>query len=610
MDAHGWIAVMTLVAATALFITKKLPIAVTALLIPIVLFATRVLPDPQDALVGFGNKAALAIAAVMVIGAGLKECGVATLMARGLQRVGGRSEVGVVLAVMIATAVLSTVMSNAAVVAILLPVCMALSRRTGVAASRMLMPLAYAAMLGGTVTLIGTAPNFLVDDYLRHPQPDDPLRAAKLAEEFQVFDFAGAGLAITAAGIAFMILIGRRMLPVVRDEERFTRAQLPEEVASRFQLQGQLFMFKLAPESPLVGRSIAASDIRARYGIGIVMVRRGAALAEKWLQPDPELVLAEGDRLYGEGTDEAAWSLAEEELAQLGLAGSEAVERILGHGTTLAEIALPPRSNALGRTFHDLHFRKRFGLNVLMLWRYGEPVGGDASDRRLSVGDTFLATGPAERVRALSGHPDYIVLSDHSQAEDVTRAPLAIGLLLLAVLPPILTPAVPLPVSALAAALLMLTTGCLSQQALVRAIDWNVICLIVGTVPLGIALKDHGVAAVAADAVNAVGGALGPPGVIAILFLLAAVLATLTSNAAAAVIMAPVAVLAAGPADLAFTSVLLAVAYGASCAFLLPFAQCNILVYAPGGYTTRDFIKVGLWMSLLMWGVTVLVLSL
>lgn len=610
MDLHGWIAVATLAAATALFITKRLPIAVTALLIPIVLFATRVLPDPEDALVGFGNKAALAIAAVMVIGAGLKECGVATLMARGLQRVGGRSEAGVVLSVMVATAALSTVMSNAAVVAILLPVCMALSRRSGVAASRMLMPLAYAAMLGGTVTLIGTAPNFLVDDYLRHPLPDDPLRAAKLAEEFQVFDFAGAGLAITGVGILFMLVIGRRMLPRVREDERYARAQMPEDVAERFQLRRQLFMFRLAPESRLVGRSIADSDIRARHGIGIVLVRRGAGLAEKWLQPDPHLVLAAGDRLYGEGTDEAAWHLAEAELVQLGLAGPRAVERILGHGTTLAEIALPPRSNALGRTFHDLDFRKRYGLNVLMLWRYGEPVGGDASDRRLSVGDTFLVTGPAERVRALSRHPDFIVLSDHSQAEDVTRAPLAIGLLLLAVLPPILTPAIPLPVSALAAALLMVTTRCLSKQALARAIDWNVICLIVGTLPLGIALEDHGVAGVAADAVTQVGGLLGAPGVIAILFLLAAILATLTSNAAAAVIMAPVAVLAAAPAGLALTSTLLAVAYGASCAFLLPFAQCNILVFAPGGYTTRDFVKVGLWMSLLMWGVTVLVLSL
>ncbi|MCP5069471.1 MAG: SLC13 family permease [bacterium] len=603
MDGYGIIALATLGCATALFITKKVPIAVTALMIPVVLFVTGVLPDAKVALRGFGNHAALAIAAIFVLGAGLKESGVATMMARGIERVGGRSERGLMVGVMCAAALLSSVMSNVAVVAILLPVTVSLSRRSGLAPSRLLMPLAIAAMLGGTITSIGTAPNFLIHDYLQD---------GALGFEFGIFDFAPVGLAITGVGILFMAFVGRHMLPVLRREDRLAGIPLPEDVAESFDLSDRLSMLKLVPSSRVAGQTIAGADLRARFGLGIVLVRRGSKVGERWLQPTPDLVLQVGDRLYVEGGEEKAWHCAEEDFMQFGLAGPRALEMILGRGTTIAEVALPPRSEATGKTFRSLEFRKRYGLNVIALSR-GRPtttgVVEDYTETPLLLGDTFVVSGPAEQVRELQKSREYIVLTDHSEVEDVRHAPFAILLLLVAVVPPILGWA-PLPLSAVAAAVIMVATNTVSRPALARAIDWNVICLIIGTLPLGVALQQHGVAEVTAQAVDWLGSGLGTPGVLGLLFLISALLAVLTSNAAAAVIVSPVAAEAAGVTGVPLHALLLAVAYGCSCAFLLPFAQCNILVMAPGGYHTRDFLRVGLAISVVMAATVITLLSL
>ncbi|MDF1700867.1 MAG: SLC13 family permease [Planctomycetota bacterium] len=594
LPVEGWIALGTLAAATTLFITKKLPIPVTALAIPVVLYATQVLPDARDVLQGFGSQAALAIAAVFVLGAGLKESGVATLMARGLQRVGGKSEPVLVALLMVSCGLLSAVMSNAAVVAILLPVGVSLAHRAGVATSRLLMPLAFAAVLGGTVTLIGTAPNFLVGDYVLTDgaQYVDGL-------EFHIFDFAPVGLAILAVGTLFMVFVGRRMLPVNRLEDRMAAGRLPAEVAQSFDVAERLFALSVPADCALRDKTIAGIDIRNRFGLSILMIYRPKAVAKRWLDPEPDRALREGDILYVQGEEVQAWSICEDEGLQFGLADERAMARVLRHGATLAEFAIPPYSRAVGRTARDMKFRERFGLNMMAINRREAVIDERPQDEELEVGDAFAVTGPVEKIHRLGDHPDFTLLTDMTHAEDATQAPLAILLLVAALIPPILLD-VPLAVSALGAALLMFVCGCVSRRAVRRAVDWNVIFLIVGTLPLGMALDRHEVAGEAAGLIVAAGDSLGTVGVLSLLFLLAAVLAVLTSNAAAAVIAAPVAARAAMEAGIDVRDALLVMGYGCSCAFLLPFAQCNILVMAPGGYGTKDFVRVGAVMSVVM----------
>ena len=600
LDVHGWLALATLVVATILFVTKWIPIPVTALSIPVVLYATGVLPDSHDALQGFGNQAALAIAAVFILGAGLRETGVATLIARGLQRVGGHSETRLVVALMLACGALSAFMSNAAVVAILLPVGVVLSRRSGVASSRLLMPLAFAAVLGGTVTLLGTAPNFLVADYLVRAHVD---------VELSIFDFARVGLPILVTGVAFMALVGRRMLPIITAEDRMTNARVPEEVAESFQVPETLFELLVPEGSSIAGLTLAEADIRNRHAIDILMIYRPRSMRKRWIEPDPDRELHAGDILFAQGEEVSAWAFCESEMLQFGLASDKSVERILRRGTTLAEVTLPPRSRAIGRTFRDMQFRRRFGLNVIRIWRRGGTVPASPRDVTLEIGDAFLVAGPAERVRRLGARPDFTVLTDLSESEDVTRAPLAIALLVAALYLSIVH-AVPLAMTAMGAALLMYASGSISLRAIQRAVDWKVIFLIVGTIPLGLALDRHHVAEIAATWITDAGAAFGPTGVYTLLFLIAAALATLTSNAAAAVIVSPVAARAALAAGIDMKSALLVMCYGCSCAFLLPFAQCNILVMAPGGYRNRDYLRVGFWMSLVMAVTTIAMFSL
>jgi di/tricarboxylate transporter len=598
VDTHGWIALATLVAATVMFVGAWLPLAATALLVPVVLAVTRTI-SPEAALAGFGNHAAISIGATFVVGAGMKESGVATLLARGLEHVGGRRETALLTLLLVATASLSAWMSNAATVAMLLPVAVAVARRAMIEPSRLLMPMSHAAVWGGTITVMGTQPNFLVAEYA----------ASKPAlGGVGFFDFAPVGLAVFGLGLVTTLVISRRLLPERSQQDRLREAKLPEEVAASYGLAENLFLMRVAPSSPLAGTTIAQAGVRSRYGLGVVMVRRQGPWGGRWLDPKPHLVLEAGDVLYVEGADESAWQFAEEQLCQLGLAGPQTIENLLGRGITLVEVTVAPHGDAIGRPFRELDLGKRYGVNVLSLWRGSERLPTVGADTKFEVGDTFLISGTGDQVRALARDPDYIVLSDASQVEDLSRAPRALLGFLIAVVPPIVG-FLPIAASALTAALFMVLTGCISRAALTRCVDWKVLALIVGTLPLGTALEQTGVAAQAASLIDSFAADLGKPGVLTALFLLSAVLGVLTSNAAAAVVVAPVAARAAELAGFSPHTALLMTAYGASCTYLLPFAQQNILVMAPGGYTTKDFVRVGTPMSLVMLVACVALLS-
>ena len=598
MELHGWIALATLAVAAVLFLSRKLPLELTALGIPVVLFATGTVPDAGAALQGFGNHAVVAIAAVFVLGAGLQESGVAALIARGVQRLGGRSELRLMVVVLVSIALLSAFMSNAASVAVLLPAAIALARRAGLPPSKMLMPLSFAAILGGNLTLIGTAPNLLVSDYLRSLE----------GKGFGMFDFAAVGAPILIAGILFLIFIGRRLLPD-HGHGRLQLTQMPDRLAHDYGLSGKLTRLRVGRNSKLRGRTIAEAALGSTYGVAVVAVEHHSGMTTRWLTPTPDYRMVRGDDLYLEGQEEAIWLLAEEQETRIGLSAASHSDRVLDHGVILAELAVAPRSPCVGQSLSELGFRRRYGLSVLSMWRKGGPVREDVSKLPLEVGDALLVAGQRDRLSDMRRNEDFVLLTGLRDSHDFGKAPLALIFLGLSLLPPLLGLA-PLAVSALAGALLMAAFGCVSMRGAGRFIEWKVLALIVGTLPLGHALEVHGVADLAANAVVGAASGGGAPLVLAALFLLAAMVSITSSNAAAAVILAPVAAHAATAIGIPPRDALLAVAYGCSCAFIVPFAhQCNLMVMSAGGYQTKDFLKVGIPMSLVVIAVAVTMLA-
>ena len=597
MDIHGWIALGTLAAAVVLFISKWLPLEVTSLAIPVVLALTGTL-GVDEAFSGFGSRAVVALGAIFVLGEALRESGVATLLARLLERVGGRSETRLVLSVMVAAALLSAFMSNTATVAVFLPAVAVLARRTGVPSSKLMMPLAFAAILGGTLTLIGTSPNLILGNEHR----------LRTGATIGMFRFSVVGLPIVVSGILYLLLIGRRLLPSRTSEDRLREANLPEELARSYGFARNLYRLKVGPGSRAAGRTIAGLAIGRDFGLNVVQVRRTGGYGKKYLDPGPDQVLAPGDELFVEGAEDGARRLAQDTGTAFSSAGPKTVESVLGRGVTLAEVALSPKSAAVEQTIRDLRFRNRFGVSVLNVWRRGEPVRGSPADHAVELGDTFLVSGPVAGMRRLAADRDFLVLSDLSAAEDVRRAPLALAILALSLLPPVFGWA-PLAVCTLAGAIVAGLTRCISAEGIRDAIDVRILLLVIGAIPLGSALDRHGVAGIAANALES--ASLGTPALLGVLFLLSATLSTLSNNAAAAVILALAAARAAAATGTDLTAAFLAVAYGTSCTFLIPFShQCNLMVMSPGGYRTRDFVRVGVGVTLTMAAVTIALLAL
>ncbi len=588
-----------LAAAIILLLTDRLRADLVALLVVVSLGLVGVL-TPREAFSGFASSAVVTIISIFVLAEALRVTGVSDRAGALLVRVAGAGERRLVVVIMLAGALLSLFMNNIAAAAVLLPAISGISRRSKVGAGRLLMPLAFATILGGMATLFTTT-NIVVSGVLR---------GQDLAG-FGVFDFAAVGIPIVAVGIAYMALWGIRLLPAQSGMVSDPWTEEPANgngLADIYRLRERLIQARLPAGSCLVGQSLVQSGLRESYRVNVLAIRRGEQLLSA---PAADTVLAAGDILLLLGRPDEVHVHDVAGCLEVLPLRPEHLDDLLGADLVLVEAVLTPRSALLGQTLRSARFREKYGMTVLGIWRAGRPIRTGLGDLPLAFGDALLLQGPASQVSILRSEPDLIVLDRQIvrpmavvRRQGWLAVAILAGSLLLAAFNTSLVGEI-----MLGGALLTVLTGLLTMDQLYNAIEWRTVFLVAGMLPLGLALTKSGAATLLAGWLVAALIPFGPLALMAGLFLFTTLLTQTMSGAAVAGVIAPIAIQAAVQAHLDPRALAMAVALATSMAFITPLGHpVNILVMAPGGYRFRDYLCVGLPLTLLLFGTIMLCL--
>jgi di/tricarboxylate transporter len=752
--------------AVVLFVTEWIRVDVVAMLVLGSLALTGLL-SPAEALSGFSNPAVVTVWAILILSAALSRTGVAGLIGHRLLGLAGTSETRLVVVIMLTVGILSGFMNDIGVAALFLPVVIDIARRIEIPPSKLLMPLAFAALLGGLNTLIGTPPNILISEALQQAN----------LQPFGMFDYTPVGVVVMLAGIAFMVLVGRRLLPS-RDttkvyagtdemdykelydlDERMVVIQLPQDSAlagktlaqsrlgsvlglnviaiirdgrtqlapdshdllragDRLLVEGRLDRLTelqngqhliledqnltierlksaeievvevtIQPDTMLIGKTLFQTGFRQRYGAIVLAIRRGehvwrtnleniplqaddvlliqgpraqidtlrdesellitevqttsvyqleerlmvvqvpanSSLVGKTLMEsrlgdsfglgvlgvvrqgktqlmvDPEEQLAAGDTLLVKGKKEDLLTVDGLQTLQVETPAPTDITRLETEKVGLQEAVLSPHSTLAGKTLRELHFRVKYGLNVLAIWREGRAYRSNLRDMTIRFGDALLLYGSRDKIRILGSEPDFLVLTEEAQeAPRLEKAPIAILIMALVLLAVIIDLA-HIAIAAVVGVVLMILTRCLTMEEAYRAIEWKAVFLIAGMLPLGIAMQQTGAASFLAEGMVSVIGGFGPLAVMAGLFILAALASQVMPNPAVAVLLAPIALNTAKDLSVSPYPLMMAVAVSASAAFLSPVGHsANVLIMGPGGYRFSDYTKVGLPLTLVV----------
>jgi di/tricarboxylate transporter len=763
-----------LLAAVVLFIGEWIRSDLVALLVLGALAITGMV-TPEQAVSGFSSPAVITVWAVFILSGALSRTGVANKIGHQILRLGGQGELSLLVVLMVSSALMSSLMNNIGVVALLLPVALTLSRRTGIARSKLLMPLAIGSLLGGMSTLIGTPSNLLASNAL----------SASGFTPFSLFDFVPTGVTAVLAGTAFMALLGRRLLPT-RDISREYQGPRGKQLDQVFELKEQLFILRLPEDSALASRTLSQSRIGSALGLNVIGIIHNG---ETRLAPEPATKLSAGDRLLvtgrpdqiaelrhgqylvAEGTDLsledlvsmdvdlvevtltshfahlgktlqesdfrhkyglialAIWrdgvpirtnldnlplheddlllvqghretieglnqspefkvsagerarlyqlherlilvtvpgestlvgkTLAESRIAQgfgltvLGIVrdgGTRLMvpadekfqpgDRLLLKGRPenldalrglqnlqvdeespsglnvfeseqvgLVEAVLSPHTTRVGKTLRQLHFREKYGLSVLAIWREGEVIHANLGEISLQFGDALLLFGTREKLKVLAADPDFLLLSEEVQEPlRLEKAPVS-ALIMLGTVVTVIVGWLPIQIAAVVGAALMVLSRSLTMEEAYRYIEWRAVFLIAAMIPMGIALETSGAAELIASRVVSRVEAFGPLALIASLYLLTALGAQVMPSAVVIVLIAPIALQTAQDQLLSPYAMMIAVTVAASSSFMSPVGHpANVLIMGPGGYRFKDYLKVGLPLTIVVLVVTLLVL--
>ena len=596
-----------LIAAAVLFASNRVRLDIVALLVVVTLMLGQVisgsdaLPTIAETTAGFGDSIVLLVAGLLVVGEMLDRTGVAQSIGNWIIRTGGSSETRLLVLIMLAAAVLSSVMSSTAVVAIFIPIVFKVASQTGLDPKRLLMPMSFAAMISGMLTLIATTPNLVVSSELEdHPN----------YEALGFFSFFPIGAVVLAVGIVYILLVGRRMLGGQKTQSHDTRDRSMREMWEEFSLGEQLFRLRIPSHSPMVGKSVGELDLENKFGIRILMLETtrntGAPDTEA---VDAQTVLPNAGVLVVQGFPDEVNEFARVGSLEQVPETSRDRQRVM-HEFGIGMVLIHPDCRYVGKTLKDIDFRSRFGTQVLGIRRGKETLQG-FEDVKLAVADTLLVAGPWKHIAMLRKEShDFVLIELPTEYEEARpghrKAPIAIGILLAMVLLSA-SGVMPVVVAVMLAALAAISTRCLTMEEAYRSISWSSLVLLAGMLPLAVALQKSGGTDLLVDKVVAGLGNSGPYVMMTVLFFLTAGLSLVLSNTATAVVIAPVAIQAAEKLDVSAYPFAITVLIASSAAFASPVASPVVtLVVEPGNYRFTDFVKVGGPLMLLTYVVTIL----
>jgi di/tricarboxylate transporter len=573
---------------------------IVAILVVLALILSRVL-TPHEALAGFGDPVVILIAAIFVVGEALVNTGVVHRLGEAVMKLGGGNETRLIVLIMTLAGGIGAFMSSSAIVAMFIPLVMTVARKTGLNCKRMLMPLSVAALISGMMTLIASSPNMIIEG---------ALRGHGLAP-LDFFSWTPFGLAVLAVAVAFMLAARGLLSMQLVTKDAAAPAPSARDLVSFYGLADRWHRLRVPAGSPLIDRSVAqVKHLYDNLGVILVGFERLRHGRRQFLPALPESVFEIDDAAFVVAAKDPTKQLIEaQRLVELPhLDEPTRAEALQELGA--AELMLAPESKLIGKPLRDIEFRSRYRVSVLAVRHRGETLTTDLADRTLDFGDTLLVAGDwADIGKLWDDRDDFVVLTLPAEYQERLparqRAPLAIGILVTMVVV-MAFGLIPNSAAALLAALAMVAGGCVRLDAIYRIISWKTVVLIAGMLPLATALTKTGATDLMAKELVAGLGSLGPIAMLAVMFLVTALVGLFVSNSATAVLIGPIAIDAAQTLHISPYAFAMTVSIACCAAYVTPVSSpVNMLVMEPAGYAFGDYVKVGLPLLLLTMLVTV-----
>jgi len=569
-----------------LFASEKLRVDLVAILLMAVLMVIGLFrenfADTHEGLAGFSNEATATIACMFVLSAGLMKTGAINWISQKLARLGGDSEKRTFVLLLVSVAVISAFINNAAAVAVFIPITIKVCRQFRVSPTKMLLPISFVSIMGGTCTLIGTSANILASS----------ITAEHLGPEaaFGMFELSKLGIIFFIVGLFYLIFVASRMLP-----DRVKNEDLEEKYA----LGGYITAVVVDKKSSLVLSTPAESRLATRYDVTVLEIIRSG---ERMVAGIRDTQLHEGDVLLVRGSIHNIMDMTSMEGLTIQSRDRYEDPDISGEDAVLAEGVLAPSAPLVGQTLREADFRQKFGVFVLAIQKHGEVIRDKLGDFRLDAGDTLLLQGRKGFIENLVNDPSFLILQ---QLEMPTLRPQKVLIALGCVAGVVLMAAfnvMPILLSAIIGCIVMAMTGCINLQEAYDAIDWFVIFLLAGVIPLGIVMENTGTAAYLAEQITQLATSLGPVGLVSVFYLLATIFAAIMSHNAAIILLLPIGIASAQTMSVDPRPFIMAITFAAASSLATPFGyHTNLMVYGPGGYKFSDFIKIGIPLNIILW---------